>query len=104
MEKYGLKEEDLESVDAGEIAARAFALRGVNDLNPTPIGSSSNSGSGSGLTNGMNSKDKTKFNKARGKGQLSSLIAHANERRGDLEQKWSEGKDKQRQGGAKYGF
>jgi len=101
LSKYGLQESDLESIDAGEIAARAFALRGVVDLT-TP--SANGTGTGASVTAGMNHTDKMKFSKGRAKGQLSSLIAHANEKRGEMEQKWAEGKDKQRQGGAKYGF
>lgn len=49
-------------------------------------------------------RDKLTTHRARGKGQLSSLFAQADEKRGDLEEKWARARENKRGAASRYGW
>jgi hypothetical protein len=105
MARAGVAADSLRSVDAGADALAAYEAQAPARSDARYAAAAAAVGSSASVEDAGGEAQAKKSNyRAMRKGQLSALVAQAEQNRDRLEEKWAAGKAKQREGGSKYGF
>ncbi|KAN0064298.1 hypothetical protein ACQY0O_002489 [Thecaphora frezii] len=107
LARAGLRQEDLASVDAAKlVSAGGLASGGLGSVDARYASAAAEVASAATDHEVAAGKktDKMTNQRAKQKGQLTSLLAHANEKRRELEEKWAKGRAVGQAAAAKYGF
>lgn len=108
LARAGVDVASLRTVDAGADAQAAYDAQPPARSDARYAAAAAAVGSAASIEEAGGEEDKKMDKKtgfrARQKGQLSALVAQAEENKERLEERWARGKTAQRQSGQKYGF